>query len=210
MPPRIGSVRSDRDRELARLLTRVGTGDRAAFALLYEATHPGLYAEVLGVVRDPSQSEEVTQEAYLRIWQTSAAFNPSLGSARHWLRLLARRCSIDWVRKAESLRRLDLHDYGSSVYADYDSTTQALEDHAEVDQLRAAFGTLTDLEREALRLVYYQGQTHEQTARALDIPAGTAKSRIRSGVRRLRRALGSADVAAPPERRTTKVSDARS
>lgn len=183
------SRRSDRDHELAQLLVKIARGERTAFPLLYGATHRQVFGFVLGLVRDVDQSAEVTQETYLRIWQTAGRFDPALGGAQQWIRLIARRCSIDRIRKAEALKRHDLAHYRSSTRVEHDETVDAVEDRWEVHRLHAALRSLTDLQKEAIRLVYFDGQTHAETARSLRIPANTAKSRIRDGVIRLRAQL---------------------
>lgn len=178
--------RSSRDRELAQLLLKVARGERTAFPLLYGATHHQVYALVLHLVRDADQSGEVTQETYLRVWQTAGRFDPALGGAQQWIHLIARRCSIDRIRKAEALKRHDLVHCRSTALIDHDATVDAVVDHLDVVRLRGALDVLTPLQREAVRLAYFDGQTHAETARRLHIPTNTAKSRIRDAVVRLR------------------------
>lgn len=186
-------VRSQRGRELARLVVRSAEGDRAAFALLFEATHHAIYGYVLGIVRDPAQAEEITQDAFLRVWLESRSYDPARAGALRWIQLFAHRCSVDSIRKAESLRRLDLHDFRSNAVVVPDEVAGAMEQRSEIATLHSALSTLTDLERQAIELAFFEGLTHLQTAQTLRVPPGTAKGRIRAGLIRLRRTLAALD-----------------
>jgi RNA polymerase sigma-70 factor (ECF subfamily) len=181
--------RSERDHELGQLLVKVARGERAAFPLLYGATHHQVAAFVLHLVRDPEQSAEVTQETYLKVWQTAARFDPALGGAQQWLYLIARRCSVDRIRKAESIKRHDLVLYRSSTVIEHDETVDAVEDLLEIRRLHTALAELTHKQKEAIRLAYFDGQTQVEAARSLHVPIDTAKSRIHGAVVRLRALL---------------------
>lgn len=205
---------SVRDRELGQLLMKVARGERTAFPLLYGATHHQVFAFVLHLVRDADQCAEVTQETYLKIWQTAGQFDPALGGAQPWIFLIARRCSIDRIRKAESIKRHDLVHCRSTTLIEHDETVEAVEEHLDVLRLYTALDELTQLQKEAIRLAYFDGQTYVETARSLDIPTNTAKSRIRDAVVRLRTVLageqeGFSTEAAEGMTSTEAVSDAR-
>jgi RNA polymerase sigma-70 factor (ECF subfamily) len=183
------SRRSARDRELGLLLVKVARGERTAFPLLYGATHHQVSALVLRLVRDAEQCAEVTQETYLKIWQTAGQYDPTRGGAQQWIYLIARRCSVDRIRKAEAIKRHDLVHFRSSTMVEHDVTVDAVEDRLEIRRLHTALDTLTTLQREAIRLAYFDGQTHVETARSLHVPTNTAKSRIHDAVVRLRDVL---------------------
>jgi RNA polymerase sigma-70 factor, ECF subfamily len=194
-----------RDHELGRLLVNVARGERTAFPLLYGATHRQVFAYVLHLVRDVDQCAEVTQETYLKVWQTAGRFDPALGGAQRWIYLIARRCSIDRIRKAEAIKRHDRVHWRSTTSVAHDETVEAVEEHLDVARLHAALGTLTQLQKEAIQLAYFDGQTYVQTAQSLDIPTNTAKSRIRDAVVRLRSALADDDVSDAREGSRTRV-----
>jgi RNA polymerase sigma-70 factor (ECF subfamily) len=183
------SRRSARDRELGQLLVKVARGERTAFPLLYGATHRQVFALVLHLVRDAEQCAEVTQEVYLKVWQTAGQFDPARGGAQQWIFLIARRCSVDRIRKAEAAKRHDLVHARTSIMVEHDETVDAVEDRLEIRRLHTALGALTTLQREAIRLAYFDGQTHVETARSLHVPINTAKSRIHDAVVRLRALL---------------------
>ncbi|TIC89058.1 sigma-70 family RNA polymerase sigma factor [Nocardioides sp. GY 10113] len=175
---------------LAVLLKRSARGDRVAFADLYDATSARLHGLVLRVVRDPAQAEEVTQEAFLEIWRTAARFDPARGSALSWLMTIGHRKAVDRVRSAEaSSRREETYQQRQHV-PPHDATAEAAQASLEARRVRTALTGLTPVQREAIELAYFGGYTHTEVAAMLDLPVGTAKTRIRDGLIRLRDAIG--------------------
>lgn len=176
--------------QLEQLLRRAATGDETAFAELYDAVSPRLFGLVRRVVRDPAQSEEVTQEVFLEIWRHSARFDPSKGGAMSWMLTIAHRKAVDRVRAAEAARSRD-EGYGASTQeVTHDSTAEAVVERLDAERVHRALGTLTPVQRQALELAYLSGYTHTEVASMLDLPLGTAKTRIRDGLIRLRDTLG--------------------
>ena len=86
------------------LMARVASGDERAFAELYDELAPTLYGIVLRVVRDPAQSEEVTQEVFVELWRQAARFDPARGGVRGWAVMIAHRRAVDRVRSEQSWR----------------------------------------------------------------------------------------------------------
>jgi RNA polymerase sigma-70 factor (ECF subfamily) len=175
---------------LAELLSRCARGDEHAFADLYDATARRVHGLVLRVVRDPAQAEEVTQEVYLQAWRTSARYDEQKGSAMSWLMTLAHRRAVDRVRSAEAASRQDTTYHQRTQVVPHDATAEAAETSIEAHRVRTALGELTKVQREALELAYFGGYTHTEVATLLDLPVGTAKTRIRDGLIRLRDAMG--------------------
>lgn len=176
--------------DLADLLKRAGRADEAAFALLYDATAARVYGMALRVVRDPAQAEEVTQEAYLEIWRTASRFDPDRGSALGWLLTITHRTAVDRVRSADASTRRDTSYHHQNQPVEHDSTSEAAQASLEAHRVRSAMAALTEVQREAVGLAYFGGYTHTEVAKMLDLPVGTAKTRIRDGLIRLRDALG--------------------
>lgn len=175
---------------LAELLRLSARGDQQAFAALYDATSARVHGLVLRVVRDPAQAEEVTQEVFLQVWRTAARYDESKGSAMSWLMTLAHRRAVDRVRAAEAVSRQDTSYHQNTQVVPHDSTAEAAEASMEARRVRAALQELTPVQREALELAYFGGYTHTEVASQLDLPVGTAKTRIRDGLIRLRDAMG--------------------
>jgi RNA polymerase sigma-70 factor (ECF subfamily) len=186
LPPERGS---DPGR-LVELLGRSARGDQVAFAGLYDATASRVHGLVLRVVRDPAQAEEVTQEVFLDVWRTAARFDRSRGSALSWLLTLAHRRAVDRVRSAEAASRNETTYHQQNPSVDHDETAEAAEASLEARRVRDALDALTAVQREALELAYFGGYTHTEVAQMLDLPVGTAKTRIRDGLIRMRDAMG--------------------
>ena len=170
-------------------LVAASRGDAAAFAEMYESLAPRVYGLVLRVLHDVHQSEEVTQEVFLEVWQTATRFDPTRGSAPSWVMTLAHRRAIDRVRSAEASRRRDTTDVQRSRTAPTDETATSAHASLDAQEVRAALGTLPDMQRQALELAYFGGHTHLEVSRMMSIPLGTAKTRIRDGLFRLRDVL---------------------
>lgn len=172
------------------LLRLCARGDESAFAKLYDLVSPRLYGLVLRVVRDPAQSEEVSQEAFLDIWRTSARFDASKGSALSWMLTIAHRKAVDRVRSAQaSSVRDDAYGWRNQDRP-FDETAEQVERSLDAQRVRHALDSLTDTQRGAVELAYLGGYTHTEVAALLDIPLGTAKTRIRDGLIRLRDTMG--------------------
>jgi len=176
--------------DLERLLRRSAAGDEDAFAELYDAVSSRLYGMVRRVVRDPAQSEEVAQEVFLDIWRQSARFDPARGSALSWMLTIAHRKAVDRVRSSEASRSRDESWGVSHQDVDHDATADGAVQRLDAERVRQALQTLTDAQRQALELSYLSGYTHTEVATMLDLPLGTAKTRIRDGLIRLRDTLG--------------------
>lgn len=175
---------------LAALLRRVATGDEAAFAALYDATAARLHGLVLRVLRDPAQSEEVTQEVFLDVWRTASRFDRARGSALSWLMTIAHRRAVDRVRSAQAASTREERYEATNQAPPFDATAETATTKIESARVTRALAGLTDAQRQAVSLAYLGGYTHTEVAALLDLPLGTAKTRIRDGLIRLRDALG--------------------
>jgi RNA polymerase sigma-70 factor, ECF subfamily len=176
--------------DLVELLRRSARGDEQAFARLYDAAASRVHGLAVRVVRDPAQAEEVTQDAFLEIWRTASRFDPDKGSPLAWLLTITHRKAVDRVRSAEAATRRDTAYHEQNQPVDHDSTAEAAHASLEAHRVRGALAALTDVQREALGLAYFGGYTHTEVASMLDLPVGTAKTRIRDGLIRLRDAMG--------------------
>ena len=169
----------------------VAKGDQSAFASLYDRIGAQVFGLVRRVVRDPSQSEEVTQEVLLDVWRLATRFDPARGSATGWIMTMAHRRAVDRVRSEQSARnrneRIAVRD---SADKPFDVVVEDVELRFEQEQVRRALDDLTDLQREAIELAYYSGYTYREVAELLDTPLGTVKTRLRDGLIRLRDTIG--------------------
>ena len=176
--------------DLDELMARVARGDQAAFGDLYDALAPLVHGLVLRVVRDPAQSEEVTQEVFLEVWQQAKRFDADRGRARAWITVMAHRRAVDRVRAAQAAADRDLRQGIREYRESYDDVEHRVEVALESERVNRALESLTEVQKQAIRLAYYGGYTYGEVADALGLPLGTVKTRIRDGMIRLRDVLG--------------------
>jgi RNA polymerase sigma-70 factor (ECF subfamily) len=171
------------------LLVEVARGNHVAFEDLYDRVAGKVHGVVQRCLVDPAQTEEVTQEVFLEIWQTAARYSPAKGAALTWILTMAHRRAVDRVRSSQSSRDRDLRLGISRVEIDYDQVWESAEIRLEHNRARAAMDSLTRLQREAVSLAYLEGYTPTELAGLLNISVGTAKARLRDGLTRLRIAM---------------------
>ena len=172
------SLRPVRGEELraptpAELLGRVALGDEDAFSHLYDDTAPLLFGLIRRVVRDVAMSEEVLQEVFVEVWRQATRFDAHRGTASS--EAARRRDSEEGLLQMEQ-QVVDVQEEGIM--------------RVESQRVRTAMGELTSPQAEAIRLAYFGGYSHREVAALLDIPVGTAKTRIRDGMIVLRDRLG--------------------
>jgi RNA polymerase sigma-70 factor (ECF subfamily) len=172
------------------MLQRVARGDRAAFEQFYDRTSRVVYGTIRRVLRDPAQSEEVSQEVFIEIWRTAGKFDNSRGGAMAWVVTMAHRRAVDRVRSEQAATNREEKIALRDLERPYDSVSEEVEQNLERERVVRALGDLTELQREAVTLAFYGGHTHTEVAELLDVPLGTIKTRIRDGLIRLRDALG--------------------
>ncbi|GGD09086.1 ECF RNA polymerase sigma factor SigK [Nocardioides daphniae] len=188
--PEPGSSGGSASPDVAALLRASAQGDQQAFAQFYDATCAQAYGLAVRVLRNPSHAQEVTQEAYLLVWRQSARFDPTRGSALAWLMTIVHRAAVDRVRASESAVRREQVWEQVARPLDHDQTAEAAQAALEGHRVRRAVAELTPAQRQAVELAYFGGYTHTEVASMLEVPLGTAKTRIRDGLIRLRDALG--------------------
>ena len=175
--------------ELDTLLRGIAQKDADAFALFYDATKTRVYGVIARVLRDRGYSEETTQEVYLQVWRVADSYDPAAGSALAWLLTLAHRRAVDRVRSEQASGQRESR-YGAATAdtaADYVSDSVVVRD--EYRRVAACLGNLTDLQRQCIELAYYEGLTYVQVSERLSANLATVKSRMRDGLRGLRKCL---------------------
>lgn len=175
--------------ELSALLTRTARGDEQAFADLYDSVAGIVLGLARRVVRDPARAEEIAQEVFIQVWQSACRFDPAKGSAKTWILTLAHRRAVDAVRRDQSASDREAR-YDWTGGADYDEVEEEVTTRLEHEQVRKCLGSLTELQREAVTLAYYQGYTYADVATVLKANPATVKTRMRDGLIRLRDCLG--------------------
>jgi RNA polymerase sigma-70 factor (ECF subfamily) len=177
------------------LRDRLVYGDETAFIDLYERLSPLVYTIAARVTRDRRAAEDVTQEVFLDIWQRPLAFDPAKGSLRGWLAMMAHRRAVDLVRREEAHRRTsrDGRLYAGAVSRG-DPVGDQVSDADAAERLGTALRALPEHLSRAITLAYLEGRTYREVAVELGLPEGTAKSRLREGLRRLAVALRGVDA----------------
>ncbi|GAA1226631.1 sigma-70 family RNA polymerase sigma factor [Kitasatospora nipponensis] len=176
--------------DLQELLAKVAFGDQDAFSHLYDAVAGPVLGLIRRVLRDAAQSEEVTQEVLLEVWQNAARYQPERGQVMSWVMTMAHRRAVDRVRSAQSAADRDQRDIARSHAPVFDEVAEQVEDRLERQEVRRCLRALTELQRESVALAYYRGLSYPEVADRLGAPLGTIKTRIRDGLIRLRDCLG--------------------
>jgi RNA polymerase sigma factor (sigma-70 family) len=177
--------RTTRDRLIA--------GEEGALNEIYDQFSSFVYGLALRVIGDARAAEDVSQDVFVTVWERPAAFDPDRGSLRTWLGTLAHRRAVDHVRREEARRRRAIKDAARPVSTpDVEEMALAL---VTAERVRSALDTLPDEQRRAIQLAYFGGKTYRQVAEVLGIPEGTAKSRLRLGLRRIADVLETETVA---------------
>jgi RNA polymerase sigma-70 factor, ECF subfamily len=171
------------------LLVAVAGGDQLAFETLYDRVSPQVLGVALRVLRDRSLAEEVSQEVLVEVWKKADRFDPERGSGSGWITTLAHRRAVDRVRSEQASRDRDDRVSRRDEVRAFDEVADEVQIRLDHWQVRRALATLTERQREAIELAYFGGHTYRDVARVLGIPEGTAKSRLRDGLLRLRAAL---------------------
>jgi RNA polymerase sigma-70 factor (ECF subfamily) len=174
------------DVELVRAFAR---RDGAASADLYRRFAPRIYGLGIVMLGSPSQAEDLVQDTFVKVWRKSDSYEAARGSLDTWILLIARSLAIDLLRR----RVLETRILSSQERHGEASEDPGPERHAEtmdlVDRAKRAMGGLTPQQRAALELAYFGGKTSSEVAELEGIPIGTAKTRIRTALIRLREAL---------------------
>jgi RNA polymerase sigma-70 factor (ECF subfamily) len=172
---------------------RIAEGSSDGFRDLYRryaSTASGLAHRVIG---DPVLAEEVTQEVFLSVWRSAAAYDGARGSVRSWLLTQVHHRSVDVIRHEDAERR---RAFRQPEPIAVDPTEDVVEDawlRARRADTRLALKSISNDQREVLELAYFGGLTQTQVAEKLGIPLGTVKSRTLAAMLKLREALKGAD-----------------
>ncbi|TDD81226.1 sigma-70 family RNA polymerase sigma factor [Actinomadura rubrisoli] len=161
---------------------RLAAGDETVLDELYGAYASLVYGLALRITRSREAAEDVTQEVFGFVWERPLAFDPARGTMRSFLGVLAHRRAVEVVRREERRRRLPERAHEPDVVEPPDDAVT----HAEVTgHVRRAVAALPGVQREVIVLAYFKERTYRQVAADLGLAEGTAKSRIRTALRRI-------------------------
>jgi RNA polymerase sigma-70 factor (ECF subfamily) len=174
------------------LLHAVARGDEAALARLYDAYRVILFGLLVRILNSREEAEDILQEVFVQVWRRAKDFDEKRGRPFTWLVTLARSRAIDRLRQLGARQRLAVGAAQEQEQAD--NVSDALTDSVRAEQqavVRRALAELPEEQRTTLLLAYFDGLTQSEIAAKLNAPLGTVKTRMRSGMTKLRALLGS-------------------
>jgi RNA polymerase sigma-70 factor, ECF subfamily len=174
--------------EWTELVRGIAAGDQAALRELYERTHRIVFTLIFRIVKDPLTAEEVLLDVYHDVWRKAAAFDPTRGTVVAWLMNQTRSRAIDRLRGERSKKRTTPDQSGAGTESPFDSSDPSIAEHRR-NVVERSLQTLTLDERRAIEAAYFQELTYAEVAERLDEPLGTIKTRIRTGLAKLRALL---------------------
>ena len=193
---------SDRSVELSQLLARVGIGDRAAFATLYERSSAHLLGVVMRIQRDRALAEDILQEVYVNVWRAAQSFDAAQSQPLTWLTSVARNRAIDSLRRAQAQPQLKTNvitinddeetDVYDTVADDAPGPLDLLSRASDARALSACMEGLSAQQRQSVALAFFDGLSHAEVADAMRQPLGTVKSWVRRALMSLKSCLDSA------------------
>jgi len=175
------------------LVGRLGGHDALAFEALYDRYVRLAFAVALRVLPDRERAEEIVQDVYVKLWRQPGLYDSRRGAFRPWLLRVVHHRAIDELRHANRQRAQTADDPEGRILEALPDTGPAPEELAASTIERArvleALDTLTQFQREAIEMAFFEGLTHAEIAERLGEPLGTVKTRVRLGMRRLRELL---------------------
>jgi len=187
----------ERNARLMQLLARTALKDQRAFADLYRAASPHLYAVALRILREASAAEEVLQESFVNIWHHAGSYVAAKSQPFTWLMSIVRNRCLDQLRRREvETITWEDEDEGVTFAAEGPAPLEMLLAGADALAVKACVDALEAEQKQAIALAFFRGLSHRELAQHLRQPLGTVKSWVRRGLERLRTCLDRAGVSA--------------
>lgn len=175
------------------LLQRIAARDHSALADLYDRHAALAYGLILRILRNPADADDVLQETFVRVWSRADTYDSRLGSPPAWLARIARNRAIDRLRAKRVRRDISVE---PAVTPEGDAQLPEPQHHQTPDvvvqdattsrALRAAMSLLPDAQRELIEAAFFEGYTHHELSARFNVPLGTVKTRIRTGLAAMR------------------------
>ena len=176
------------EQDWATLVRSMAAGDQLALHTLYEMAHRMVFTLIMRITANRETAEELTIDVFHDVWRRASRYDAANGTVLGWIMNQARSRAIDRLR-FESRQKRSPGDDAEPLAEIAAEPRDALELRAEAQSLRVALATLTPNERQVIETTFFGGLTHAEAAARLNQPLGTIKTRIRSGLHKLRRAL---------------------
>jgi RNA polymerase sigma-70 factor, ECF subfamily len=177
----VSDVHASADENDVRIREALIAGSEPTLAEVYDTYGPVVYGIALHITRDQGAAEDIVQEVFVDLWRRPDRFDPHRAPLRGWLAMIARRRGIDWTRRRRSQPDLSPDDVELASSGFEDDVLGAVANK----HVRKAVEDLPTPDRQAILLAFYRGLTYREVAKALSIPEGTAKWRLRGALRRI-------------------------
>lgn len=177
-----------------KLVRGLAAGDQSCLSALYDRYGSAALGLAFKVCGNRTIAEDIVQEAFLALWQRPDSFDSKRGSAGSFLLGIVHHKAVDAVRREASVHRREESYAADPQGSSEDEVVEAAWISMRRQKVLGALRQLTDVQREALELAYLQGLTYSDVADRLNIPLGTAKTRMRDGMIRLRALLAQSEV----------------
>jgi len=181
------------EKEWVALVQSIATGDQLALRALVQRTERIVFTLIMRITKDRETAEELTLDVFHDVWRRSAHYDAAGGSVLGWLLNQARSRAIDRLRFEQRKKRVDPHADGPPQTASVSDSSEVLDLKEQARLLRDALIILTPDERQVIENAFFSELTHAEVAARLDQPLGTVKTRIRSGLAKLRQALSNGE-----------------
>ena len=179
------------------LMSLVGLGDSAAFAVLYDRHGRAAYSLAHRMMGEKQAAEDLTQDAFIKVWRSAGGYRAGRGSVRTWILSIVHNRGIDQLRSLASRRRTQQKIEASAPRSQPSEAFAQSWRNSQREQVREALKTLPPEQLKVLELAYFSGYTHVEIARLLDLPLGTVKGRMRLGLKKMKDYFDSQDMAVP-------------
>jgi RNA polymerase sigma-70 factor (ECF subfamily) len=167
----------------------IGAGDQTALRELYGRMHHLVFTVILRIVQSRETAEELTLDVFHDVWRRARTYDAHGGTVIGWILNQARSRAIDRVRFDQRQKRTAPPEEGADVLPTADSAEERVDADLRAQRVRDALRHLTAEERQSIEIAYFAGRTYAEVAEQLDEPPGTIKTRIRSGLIKLRHRL---------------------
>ena len=183
------TIRRVSEQEWVGLVQAIAVGDEQALHALYEQTHRIVFTLTMRITGNRETAEELTLDVFHDVWRRASAYDPASGSVIGWMMNQARSRAIDRLRFEQRKKRVPDHADTSVTIAPSSSPHDVLDARDQGRVLRDALQVLTNDERQAIETAFFAELTYREVAAKFNQPLGTVKTRIRSGLEKLRQAL---------------------
>ena len=179
------------------LISLVEAADAEAFATLYDRHSRAAFSLAYRMMGERQASEDLTQDAFLKVWRGASSYRADRGSVRTWILSIVHNRGIDQIRSQASRRRTQDKVEASAPRSQPSEAFAEAWKNSQRDQVREALNTLPSEQLKILKLAYFSGYTHVEISDLLGLPLGTVKGRMRLGLKKIRDYFESRDAAVP-------------